>query len=55
VRFSIDSHFVAELKASASGTASFVIEPASLHLAAGQHGITLTSMLLEEHASFRCG
>ncbi len=53
VRLYVDNHFVVKLKANSSGTVSFVIEPSSLHLAAGRHAITLTSMLLTETTSFR--
>ncbi len=52
VRLYIDSRLVAKLKANGAGTVSFVIEPSSLHLAAGPHVIELTSMLLAQRQGF---
>jgi hypothetical protein len=53
-RLSIDGTFVKTLTADGQGRVSYVIWPAGLHLPAGRHAITLTSMLLAESASFRC-
>jgi hypothetical protein len=52
VRLYIDNKLVAKLTASGTGTVSFVIEPGSLHLAAGRHMIKLTSMLLTQQRGF---
>jgi hypothetical protein len=54
VRLIIDGRFVETLTADGRGLVSYVLRPAGLHLAAGRHTITLTSMLLAENASFRC-
>ena len=53
VRLRIDGQFVVTLRASARGSVTYMIDPSLLKLAAGQHLITLTSMLLTETASFR--
>lgn len=52
VRLYIGNSLVAKLTANGTGTVSFVIQPASLHLAAGDHMIELTSMLLSQRQRF---
>ena len=53
VRLRIDGKLVANLRASALGSVTYLIDPSLLKLAAGRHVITLTSMLLTETARFR--
>jgi subtilase family serine protease len=53
VRLRIDGRLVATLTADDRGDVSYVLRPAGLRLPAGQHTVTLTSMLLAESASFR--
>jgi subtilase family serine protease len=52
VRLYIANRLIAKLKASGTGTVSFVIQPSSLHVAAGRHMIELTSMLLTQRQEF---
>jgi subtilase family serine protease len=52
VTFAIDGHTVATLTANALGDVTYMIDPALLKLAPGNHTVTLTSMLLTETASF---
>jgi subtilase family protein len=52
VRLYIDGHFVTTLTASGAGIVRYVLSPASLHLAAGQHLIKLTSMLITQLQRF---
>ena len=52
VRLTIDGKFIATLTANPLGDVTFMISPALLHLAAGQHVVVLGSMLINETASF---
>ncbi|MGO9504901.1 MAG: hypothetical protein ACLPUO_25790 [Streptosporangiaceae bacterium] len=49
----IDGRRIVILHASTHGSVSYTINPAALHLAAGRHTLTLTSMLLTATAGFR--
>jgi subtilase family serine protease len=53
VQFAIDGKQIATLTANNLGDVTSQIDPAALSLAAGQHTVTLHSMLLDETAGFR--
>jgi subtilase family serine protease len=53
VRLGIDNREVATITANTLGSVSFVIDPALLKLPAGQHTLTLRSMLLTDTANFQ--
>jgi subtilase family serine protease len=52
VDFAIDGHTVATLTANTLGDVTYMIDPSLLKLSAGQHTVSLSSMLLTETASF---
>lgn len=53
VRFAIDGKQIATLTANNLGDVTSEIDPAALGLTAGQHTVTLHSMLLDQSAGFR--
>jgi hypothetical protein len=53
VRLGIDNREVATITANTLGSVSFIIDPALLKLPAGQHTLTLRSMVLTETANFQ--
>jgi subtilase family serine protease len=53
VDLEIDGNLVSTLTANTLGSVTFQIDPTALTLAAGQHTITLHSMLLDESAKFQ--
>jgi subtilase family serine protease len=55
VELSIDGKQVAKLTASTSGYVTYMIDPATLKLAAGSHTVQLTSMLVSAKATFSTG
>ncbi|MBV9379706.1 MAG: S8 family serine peptidase [Streptosporangiaceae bacterium] len=55
VRLSIDGTPVAKLTANTLGDVTYMIDPATLNLAAGRHAVTLGSMLITETAGFTTG
>jgi hypothetical protein len=55
VALSVDGTLVATLTANPLGDVTYMIDPAALHLAAGQHNVTLGSMLITEKARFTTG
>ena len=49
----IDGNLVTTLTANTLGSVTYQLDPTALTLAAGQHTITLHSLLLDESAKFR--
>jgi subtilase family serine protease len=52
VQFAVDGKQIATLTANNLGDVTFLIDPAAMALAAGQHTVTLHSMLLDESVAF---
>ncbi len=53
VRLVIDGKAVVTLTANSLGTVTYLVQPAALTLPAGQHSVSLQSMLVTEQAGFR--
>jgi subtilase family serine protease len=55
VSLDVGGKFVAKLTANSLGDVTYMLDPASLHLAKGRHVVTLGSMLITEVAGFNTG